>query len=128
MRASARAQREQRDARILAALASGATVRQAAEAHGVSKSTAHRVLENAKGTLPEAKYARDLMLVRFQQYRLRLAPYLASEPLRAVPKLLEVDLAEAKMRGILEPQRSDGTAEVAGMLAMLIGRDRDEQA
>lgn len=120
MRASVRAQREERDARIVHALAAGLTVRQAAELHGVSKSTAHRALENAKGVLPEAQHARDLMLARFQLYRTKLFPVLKSDPVKAVPRLLEVDNTEARMRGFFEPDRKDGTAEVTGMLAMLI--------
>lgn len=122
MKASARAQREERDAKIVHALAAGLTVRQAAELHGVSKSTAHRALENAKAVLPEAQHARDLMLARFQVYRSKLWPLLKLEPAKAVPRLLEVDTTEARMRGFFEPERQDHTAEVTGMLAMLIGR------
>lgn len=123
MRAATRAQREERDARIVQTLAMGATIRKAADMHGVSKSTVHRALEDAKSVLPESKNARELMLARFQMYRLRLAPLLAQDPLRAVPRLLDVDTAEAKMRGFFQVQQSDGTAEVAGMLALLIGRE-----
>lgn len=122
MRASARAQREERDARIVHALAAGLTIRQAAELHGVSKSTAHRALDNAKAVLPEAQHARDLMLSRFQVYRSKLWPLLKSEPVKAVPRLLEVDTTEARMRGFFEPDRQDGTAEASSMLAMLVGR------
>lgn len=120
MRASARAQREERDARIINALAAGATVRQAADMHGVSKSTAHRALDNAKGVLPEAQHARDLMLARFQVYRTRLFPVLRTDPVKAVPRLLEVDNTEARMRGFFEPGQQNGTAEVSGLLDQLI--------
>lgn len=127
MKATARAQREERDARIINALATGATLRQAAELNGVSKSTAHRALDNAKGVLPEAQHARDLMLARFQMYRTKLFPLLRTDPVKAVPRLLEVDNTEARMRGFFEPEQQNGTAEVSGMLAVLIGRDKGAQ-
>ncbi|WP_010534675.1 helix-turn-helix domain-containing protein [Brachybacterium squillarum] len=127
MKASSRAEREQRDARIVQSLAAGATIRQAADTHGVSRMTAHRALENAKGVLPEAQHARDLMLARFQMYRLRLFPLLSTDPVRAVPRLLEVDTTEAKMRGYFEPDRDDGTAEASGMLAGFIAGLADQR-
>jgi hypothetical protein len=127
MKASARAQREERDAQILRSLAAGATLREAGAAHGVSKSTVHRVLENAQATLPEARYARDLMIARFQEYRQHLAPVLAKDPIKAVPRLLEVDVTEAKMRGLFEPERRDGTAEAQGMLASFVAGLREQR-
>lgn len=127
-RASTRARREERDAKIVQTIAAGATLQRAADLHGVSKSTAKRALDDAKAVLPEARHARDLMLARFQMYRRALSPLLANDPAKAVPRLLEVDTTEARMRGFFEPERSNGTAEVSGMLAVLIGRGGADDA
>lgn len=124
-RAATKAQREERDVKIIRSIAAGMTVQKAADAHGVSKTTAHRALQNAKAVLPESKHARDLMLARFEVYRLALAPKLKNDPIKAVPRLLEVDTLEAKMRGFFTPQMPDGVSEVSGMLSMLIQRDPD---
>ena len=118
----ARIERAKRDAAILEALAQGRTQRQAADEHGVSKTTVHRVLSNMQETLPEQAVARDLMMSRFATYRAHLWPLLEQDPVRTVPRLLEVDQLEARTRGMFEPQQGEGTAEVSGMLAMLIGR------
>ncbi|ACU85513.1 hypothetical protein CIK73_01465 [Brachybacterium alimentarium] len=118
----ARIERAKRDAAILEALAQGRTQRQAADEHGVSKTTVHRVLTNMQETLPEQAVARDLMMSRFATYRAHLWPLLEQDPVRTVPRLLEVDQLEARTRGMFEPQQGEGTAEVSGMLAMLIGR------
>ncbi|MGP5033829.1 helix-turn-helix domain-containing protein [Brachybacterium alimentarium] len=121
-RSMARIERAKRDAAILEALAQGRTQRQAADEHGVSKTTVHRVLTNMQETLPEQAVARDLMMSRFATYRAHLWPLLEQDPVRTVPRLLEVDQLEARTRGMFEPQQGEGTAEVSGMLAMLIGR------
>lgn len=118
----ARIERAKRDAAILEALAQGRTQRQAADEHGVSKTTVHRVLTNMQETLPEQAVARDLMMSRFATYRAHLWPLLEQDPVRTVPRLLEVDQLEARTRGMFDPQQGEGTAEVSGMLAMLIGR------
>ena len=118
----ARIERAKRDAAILEALAQGRTQRQAADEHGVSKTTVHRVLTNMQETLPEQAVARDLMMSRFATYRAHLWPLLEQDPVRTVPRLLEVDQLEARTRGMFEPQQGEGTAEVSGILAMLIGR------
>ena len=118
----ARIERAKRDAAILETLAQGRTQRQAADEHGVSKTTVHRVLTNMQETLPEQAVARDLMMSRFATYRAHLWPLLEQDPVRTVPRLLEVDQLEARTRGMFDPQQGEGTAEVSGMLAMLIGR------
>ena len=121
-RSAARVERARRDAAILESLAQGRTHRQAAEEHGVSKATVTRVLANMQDTLPEQSLARDLMMARFATYRAHLWPLLAEDPVRTVPRLLEVDQLEARTRGLFDQQQGDGTAEVPGMLALLIGR------
>lgn len=121
-RSVARIERAKRDAAILESLAQGLTHRQAAEQHGVAKATVTRVLANMQESLPEQAVARDLMMSRFATYRAHLWPLLEQDPMRTVPRLLEVDQLEARTRGLMDPQQGNGTAEVSGMLAMLIGR------
>jgi len=121
-RSVARIERARRDAAILESLAQGSTQRQAADEHGVSKTTVQRVLSNMQETLPEQVVARDLMMSRFAAYRAHLWPLLAEDPVRTVPRLLEVDQLEARTRGLFDQHGENGTAEVSGMLAMLIGR------
>ncbi|WP_245850997.1 helix-turn-helix domain-containing protein [Brachybacterium vulturis] len=121
-RSVARIERAKRDAAILESLAQGRTQREAAERHGVSKTTVQRVLSTMQETLPEQTVARDLMMSRFATYRAHLWPLLEQDPVRTVPRLLEVDQLEARTRGLMDPQQGNGTAEVQGMLAMLIGR------
>lgn len=118
-RSAARVERARRDAAILESLAQGRTHRQAAEQHGVSKATVTRVLANMQDTLPEQSLARDLMMARFATYRAHLWPLLAQDPMRAVPRLLEVDQLEARTRGLFDQQRDDGTAEAKGLLFQL---------
>lgn len=118
-RSAARVERARRDAAILESLAQGRTHRQAAEEHGVSKATVTRVLANMQDTLPEQSLARDLMMARFATYRAHLWPLLAQDPVRTVPRLLEVDQLEARTRGLFDQQRDDGTAEAKGLLFQL---------
>ncbi|HLR93098.1 MAG TPA: helix-turn-helix domain-containing protein [Jiangellaceae bacterium] len=119
-RSVARIERAKRDAAILESLAQGRTQRQAADEHGVSKTTVHRALANMQDTLPEQSLARDLMMARFAAYRAHLWPLLAHDPVRTVPRLLEVDQLEARTRGLFDARRDEGTAEAAGMLAQLV--------
>lgn len=121
-RSVTRIERAKRDAAILETLAQGRTQRAAADEHGVSKTTVQRVLSSMQETLPEQTVARDLMMSRFATYRAHLWPLLAEDPVRTVPRLLEVDQLEARTRGLFDQQQGDGTAEVSGMLALLIGR------
>lgn len=121
-RSVTRIERAKRDAAILETLAQGRTQRAAADEHGVSKTTVQRVLSSMQETLPEQTVARDLMMSRFATYRAHLWPLLAEDPVRTVPRLLEVDQLEARTRGLFDQQQGDGTAEVPGMLALLIGR------
>ena len=121
-RSVTRIERAKRDAAILESLAQGRTQRQAADEHGVSKTTVVRVLDNMRRDLPGQDVARDTMLARFATYRDRLWPLLEEDPARGVKSLLAVDEQEARVRGLYDPQQHNGTAEVSGMLAMLIGR------
>lgn len=119
-RSVARIERAKRDAAILESLAQGRTQREAADEHGVSKTTVVRVLENMRRDLPGQDVARDTMLARFATYRARLWPVLDEDPVRGVKGLLSVDEQEARLRGLYDQQQGNGTAEVAGMLDMLI--------
>lgn len=121
-RTVARVERARRDAAILESIARGATLQAAADEHAVSKTTAHRVLSNLRETLPEQAVARDLMMSRFSTYRERLWPVLEQDPVKGVRALLEVDTLEARTRGLFDQTQGNGTVEVSGMLAMLIGR------
>lgn len=121
-RSVTRIERAKRDAAILETLAQGRTQREAADEHGVSKTTVQRVLSSMQETLPAQSVARDLMMSRFATYRAHLWPLLAEDPVRTVPRLLEVDQLEARTRGLFDQQQGNGTVEVSGMLAMLIGR------
>lgn len=62
------------------------------------------------------------MMARFATHWAHLWPLPAEDTVRRVPHLLEVDQLKARTRGLFEARREDGTAEVSGMLAMLIGR------
>ena len=72
----------------------------------MSKTTVQRVLSNMQETLPEQVVARDLMMSRFAEYRAHLWPLLADDPVRTVPRLLEVDQLEARTRGLFDQQQA----------------------
>lgn len=55
---------------------------------------------------------------------MRVWPVLDEDPVRGVKALLEVDTLEARSRGLFDQAQPDGTAEVRGMLGLLIQRDR----
>lgn len=127
-RTVARVERARRDAAILESIARGATLQAAADEHAVSKTTAHRVLSNMRETLPEQSVARDMMMSRFATYRARLWPVLDQDPVKGVRALLDVDTLEARTRGLFDHHGENGTAEVSGMLALLIGRSKGGEA
>ncbi|WME24455.1 hypothetical protein [Brachybacterium sp. GU-2] len=85
----------------------------------MSKATVTRALANMQDTLPEQSLSRDLMMARFATYRAHLWPLLAQDPVRTVPRLLEVDQLEARTRGLFDQQRDDGTTEAKGLLFQL---------